>query len=225
MALRKIAVETIVLGATLMFAAVAAPAQSVAPDAAAKAKALKTADSQYVRALCDGTKSERSEALAARSRARDDLEKAITDSASGAPDVQKALDAAAAAGDAANKIAVDPGASDHDKSDAQDKFVKAKADLRDALAKERAGIETRIGHDFDIKLDAPADCPDRPKAAERHKGGSAKSPRAAGDAPRRVREQNESASGGGTVPVSVGIGGGGMSIGIGGGGVGISIGH
>lgn len=226
MAKRAMTGKSIVLGAALFAAAAAASAQTLPPEAAAKAKEFKTADSRYVKALCDGSKSERSDALAARTRARDDLEKVITDSAAQAPEVQKALDAAADAGEAANKIAADPAASDRNKSDAQDKFAKAKADLRDALGKARAGIEAQVGRDFDVKFEPAADCPEQPKAAEHRKGGSAKSARSSGDRPRRVREQNEGASATGGVPVSVGIGGGGgMGIGIGGGGFGISIGR
>jgi hypothetical protein len=92
----------------VMFAgtfAVSASAQTLPPDLTAKAKEFKQADSKYVQALCDGSKSERADAKTARARSQGELEKMIVDTAGTAPDVQKALDVATDAGDAADKVA------------------------------------------------------------------------------------------------------------------------
>ena len=222
----KISHTAIILGAALTGAlAVTAFAQTLPPDATVKAKAFKEADNAYLKSLCNGSKSDRHEALAVRARAEDDLEKTIVDTVRQAPEVQKALDAAADAGEAADKIAASSSASDREKSDAQDKFQSAKADLRAVVTQQRSRIEAQVSHDFDVKFDPAADCPDQPKAAEHHKAAPAKSARSSHERPRRVREQNEGASAGTEVPVSIGIGGGGVGIGVGGGGFGISIGR
>jgi len=211
----KISHTAIILGAALTGAlAVTAFAQTLPPDATVKAKAFKEADNAYLKSLCNGSKSDRHEALAVRARAEDDLEKTIVDTVRQAPEVQKALDAAADAGEAADKIAASSSASDREKSDAQDKFQSAKADLRAVVTQQRSRIEAQVSHDFDVKFDPAADCPDQPKAAEHHKAAPAKSARS-----------NEGASAGTEVPVSIGIGGGGVGIGVGGGGFGISIGR
>jgi uncharacterized membrane protein YgcG len=215
--------KSMVLNAAFAVAAAAASAQTALPsDTAAKAGAFKMADSQYIKALCDGSRSERSDALTARARARDDLERSIVDAAAQTAEVQKALSAAADAGEAADKIAADPGATDRDKSATQDKFRQAKADLQQILAAQRNSMEAKISQDLGVNFEAAGDCPNPPKAAERPKAAPARAVRSSGDGGRQVREQRQSAGSGAPVP-AVTFGGGGLSIG--GGGVSVTFGR
>jgi hypothetical protein len=205
------------LCATFAVLATTVSAQTLPPDAAAKAKDFKIADSQYVKALCDGSKSERSAALAIRTRAKDDLEKVVVDAAAQAPEVQKALDAAADAGEAADKIAADPAATDRDKSAAKDKYEQAKVDLRQILANARSAIEAKVRQDFGINFEAAAsDCPNAPKAVEHRNAAPARSLRASGDGSRQVREQSGGSASGPPLPA---IGGSGLGISVGGFGI------
>lgn len=188
-------------------------------DTAAKARQLKDADKKYVSALCDGSKSERNDAKARRALLQGELDKMLVDAAAQAPDVQKALDAAAASGDAADRVAADPNASDRDKAEAQDKFQKAKGDLRSAIARERSRLETQIGKDFGVRLVALDECPDQPKAAERTHKSARKTSRAREETrrhPARAIEREAPAQARSVSPVGVGF-----SLG----GIGISIGH
>jgi hypothetical protein len=197
--------------------ATAAFAESLSPDAIAKAKAFKEADASYVHALCDGSRSNRDTTRAARKQVEDELEKLIDDIAARAPDVQKALDAAADAGEAASKTAADPNATSIDKAAAQEKFQKAKDALRAAVANQRSLLETQISHDFNVKFEAAAECPEQPKAISRQR----KTPtRAARQSAPRTSEQGAPME---AYPrAGIGVGG----IGIGGfGGVGIIIGR
>jgi hypothetical protein len=211
---RKVALGS----AAICALAVAASAQTLSPDITAKAKELKEADNKYIHVLCDGSKSERNDARTIRARFQTELEKMIVDNAAQAPEVQKALDAATAAGDAVDKIAANPGASDGEKSEAQDKFQKAKADLREAIAKERSRIEAQLGKDAGVTLAARDECPDQPKATERPQKSSTKSARGKSETPRGARVQQSSS---GAAPA----GGGSISFGGGGAGFGVSIGR
>ena len=192
-------------------------AAAQAADMSGKARQLKEADNKYVKALCDGSRSERNDAKATRARFQGELEKMIADAAAQAPDVQKALDAAADAGDAADKVAANPNASDRDKSEAQAKFQKTKGDLRSAIATERARLETQIGKDVGVKLAALDECPDQPKAAERtHKPARrASQAREETRRPARAIEREVPAQAHSVSPVGVGIGLGGIGISIG----------
>jgi len=216
----KLSRNAILLAAALAGApAVPTSAQTLPPDAAVKAKAFKAADTSYVHALCDGSKSDRDEARATRARSVDDLEKAITDIAAQAPDVRKALDAAADAGEAADKVAADRDASDRDKSDAQEKLRAAKASLRDAVASERKRIEAQISQDFSVKFEPTADCPDqpRPKAAERRRSPPEKSVHARRENAAPARGERSAPASTAAAPAS------GFSFGVGGGGGGIGV--
>ena len=197
---------------------VAAPAQAPSPELAAKAKDFKEADNTYLEMLCDGSKARQAEAKATRDRLQSELSKAIADSAALTPSVQKALDAAADAGEAADKTAASGSASDQDKTDAAAKFQKAKSDLRGTLAAERSKIEDQLAKDPGVTLAAKESCPETPKSAasknEKSAGSPAKKHRRAAEA-----ERNAPAS---TV-ITPSFGGGGISIG--GGGMGISIGR
>jgi hypothetical protein len=186
---------------------------TLSADAVAKAKEFKTADAAYVHALCDGSKSERADALAARTRKQSELEKLMVDAAAQTPQVQKALDTAADAGDAADKAAADPTVSATDKAKAKETFQKAKADLKAAVAAQRAQLEAQVSHDYAVKFDTPDSCPDQPKVTRRRTG----SPKSA----RRARGHSGGDQDGGYAPpaASFSVGGGGLSIGIGGGGI------
>jgi len=207
----------------VMFAgtlAVAASAQTLPPDLIAKAKEFKQTDSKYAQALCEGSKSERADTTAARAKSQGELQKMIVDAAGTAPDVQKALDVATAAGDAADQVAANASSSDSDKTAAQSSFVKSKADLRDAVAREKARIEAQLGKDLGITLAARDECPDRPKAATQERNSKASSARREEDKPRQARRVSRQAPAGEAPAVSapaasVGFGGGGLSIGIG----------
>ena len=124
----------------------AASAQVPSPDMAAKAKELKEADNNYVKVLCHGPKTQLADAKSVRDRLQSDLGKAIADAAALTPAVQKALDAAADAGEGADKIATSGSASDQDKAEAAAKFQKAKSDLREALAAERGKLEDPVSY-------------------------------------------------------------------------------
>jgi hypothetical protein len=191
---------------------VAAFAQDLSADAIAKAKAFKEADVSYVHALCDGSRSNRDAARTARKQIEDDLEKLIADMATQAPDVQKALDAAADAGEAADKIAASSSASDRDKSNAHDKFESAKANLRDAVARERSRIEAQISKDFSVKFEPASGCPDQPKAAGHQRSPSAKAAHARSENVVHATQQNPPASAPAALPLGVGIGPGGFGI-------------
>jgi Skp family chaperone for outer membrane proteins len=198
--------------------AVAASAQTLSPDITAKAKELKEADNKYVHALCDGSKSERNDARTIRTRFQTELEKMIVDNAAQAPEVQKALDTATAAGDAVDKIAANPGAGDSEKSESRDKFQKAKTELREAIAKERSRIETQLGKDVGVTLAAHDECPDQPKATERAQKSPTKSARGKGETSRGARVQRSSTD-------AAPAGGGSISFGGGGAGFGVTIGR
>lgn len=187
---------------------------TLSADGVAKAKEFKAADAAYVHVLCDGSKAQRADALAARTRKQSELEKIIVDAAAQTPQVQKALDAAANAGDAADKAAADASTSAADRVKAQDAFQKAKADLKAAVAAQRAQIEAQVSRDYAVKFEAADSCPDQPKAAARK--------RAPAKTARRARQDGGGDQGGAYAPsVSFGIGGGGLSVGVGGGGISI----
>ncbi len=184
----------------------------------ATAKEFKEADAKYVKALCDGSKAQRSETRRTRDNLQGELGKEIADSMASDPAVQKVLDTAAAAGDTADKTAANPAASEKEKADAKAAFEKAKSDLRDVVAKERGRIASQIETQFAVKIAALESCPNEPKAAK------AKSRKVA-HAKRSARHSEEGGGGGG---VSVGGGGAGASFsfgGGGGGGLGVSIGQ
>jgi hypothetical protein len=103
----------------------AASAQVPSPDMAAKAKELKEADNNYVKVLCHGPKTQLADAKSVRDRLQSDLGKAIADAAALTPAVQKALDAAADAGEGADKIATSGSASDQDKAEAHSRLALA----------------------------------------------------------------------------------------------------
>jgi hypothetical protein len=216
----KISSNAIFLAAVLAGPlAATASAQTLVPDVTVKAKVFKAADASYLRVLCDGSHSDRDEARAARAHAEDDLEKAINDAAAQAPDVRKALDGAADAGETAEKVAASPSASDRDKSEAQDKFKVAKTDLRDALAKERKRIEAQISQDFSVKFEPATDCPDRPKAVERRRSPPAKFVHARRETVAPAARERSSPASAAPAPAS------GFSFGVGGGGIGVSVGR
>jgi hypothetical protein len=193
-----------------------ATAQSA--DITTKAKQLKEADNKYVKALCDGSKSERNETKVARVRLQGELEKMIADGAAQAPDVQKALDGATEAGDAADKIAVNPNASDREKANAQAKFEKAKDDLRAELVKERGRIASQLVKEPGVTLTAVESCPDARKSARKEKQKATRRAERRRATPESRREpvgnQNASASARAASPViGVGIGGVGITFG------------
>ena len=199
---------------------VAASADALSPEIAAKAKDFKEADNTYTKLLCDGSKAQQADARSARDRLQADLSKAIADTAALTPSVQKALDVAADAGEAADKMAASGNASAQDKTDAAAKFQKAKGDLREALAAERGKIEDQLAKDPGVTLAAKESCPDIPKSAARKTEKSAGSP---AKRHRRSASSEQYAPASEVVAPAFGMGGGGISIG--GGGVGISIGR
>ena len=199
----------------------AASAQTLPPDLIAKAKEFKQTDSKYAQALCDGSKSERANTTAARAKSQSELQKMIGDAAGTAPDVQKALDVATAAGDAADKVAANASSSDSDKTAAQNMFVKSKADLRDAVTREQARIEAQLGKDPGITLAARDECPDRPKAAAQEHGSKASSARSEEAKPRQASRGSRQAPAGAAPAASAPA----ASVEFGGGGMGISIGR
>jgi hypothetical protein len=188
-------------------------AEGLSPDTIAKAKAFKEADVSYVHALCDGSRSNRDTTRTARKQVEDELEKLIDDIVARAPDVQKSLDAAADAGEAASKTAADPNATSTDKAAAQEKFQKAKDVLRVAVANQRSLLETQISHDFNVKFEAATDCPEQPKTTSRQRS-----------VPARAAHRSAPQTGAQGAPVEAypraGIGGvGGVAIGVGGFGI------
>ena len=202
--------------------AVAASADALSPEITAKAKDFKAADNTYLKMLCDGSKAQQADAKTTRDRLQGDLSKAIADSAALTPSVQKALDAAADAGEAADKTAANGSASDQDKADAAAKFQKAKADLREALAAERSKIEDQLAKDPGVTLAAKEVCPETPKSAASKNQKSARSP---AKRHRSASSSDQNAPANAVVAPSFGMGGGGMSIGGGGGGISIGIGR
>ena len=161
--------QAVVAAALMGVLAVAASAQAPSPEIAAKAKDFKEADSTYLKMLCDGSKAQQADAKSTRERLQSDLSKAIADAAALTPSVQKALDAAADAGEAADRVAASGSASAQDKSDAAAKFQKAKGDLREALAAERSKIEDQLAKDPGVTLAAksPARTSPNPLRAKR----------------------------------------------------------
>lgn len=199
----------------LAFSGYRAQAQELPAATIAKAKEFKAADNQFIKVLCDGPKAERGEAKATRERLQDELGKAIGDSVAQSPTVQKALDIAADAGEASNRIAASTDASAQAKADAKAKFEKTRDELREIAAKERDRIETQLGKDYGVKLAARELCPDEASSTEK--------PAKTKVAKKRRSRSNAAAEGGqGAAPAgsaSFSFGGGG------GGGVGISIGR
>ncbi len=190
----------------------AAQAQELPAATIAKAKEFKAADTRFIKVLCEGPKAERSEAKTTRERLLDELGKAIGDTVAQATGVQKALDIAADAGDASNRVAASADASAQAKADAKAKFEKTKDELREIAAKERERIETQLGKDYGVKLAARESCPDEPNAAE-------KSTKTKVAKKRRSRSNAAAEGGQGAAPA------GSASFSFGGGGMGISIGR
>jgi hypothetical protein len=155
--------------------------RDLAPEVAAKAKDLKQADATYLKALCDGSKKEREEAKSARNGAQEKLGVAIIDDAVLAPEVQKLLATATAAGDAAGKTAANANASEQEKADAQAKFTQAKGALGDAGVKEIKRMQGQVEKEFGLTLAAREECPEEPKKADEEQKAK----------PRVVRNRNE----------------------------------
>jgi len=146
-----------------------AHAQALPAEVTAKAKELKEADNKYIKALCDGSKAERSAARTVRERLQGELIKVIGNVAVQSSDVQKALDVASDAGDIADKVAANKSATDREKAEAQAKFQVSKNDLQETVAKARTQIEAQLGKYPGVTLAARDDCPDKPKNAEKAK--------------------------------------------------------
>lgn len=183
------------------------------PELIGKASELKQANSQYLKALCNGgSTAEREQTKTVRDGVRGELDKMISSGIDRSPDVQHALDAAADAGSAAAKLASDPKATEQDKAAASVKFQKAKDNLRDAVAKENARIQLQLTKQIGVALAARDTCDNTAAATENkpsNKQATAPRRRAA-SAPSDNRPG--SAAPAPSLPVGVGIGIGGVGI-------------
>ncbi|HLH94082.1 MAG TPA: hypothetical protein VKW08_03100 [Xanthobacteraceae bacterium] len=206
-----------------------ASAQStLSPTLVSKAKAFKDVDDKYRLALCNGSQSDRDQSKGARDYVQNDLQQQIADEVAASPLVQKALDAAAAAGDAAQKVAAAPGASDQEKAAAADRFQQAKSELKDVAAREKIFVEAELGKDYGVTFAALDACPGKPTVAAHDAAPAASAkPKAKVPEKKQVAQQRAAApksagstTGGNaqapTPSVNIGLGGGGGSISFGG---------
>jgi hypothetical protein len=130
-----------------------------------KAKAFKDVDDKYRLALCGGSQSERDQSKGARDYVQSDMQQQIAADVTASPLVQKALDAAAAAGESAQAVAATPGATDQDKAAAAARFLQAKSELKDVAAREKVFVESELGKDYGVIFAAPDGCPGKPVLA------------------------------------------------------------
>jgi hypothetical protein len=193
---------------------------ALSADVMAKAQELKQADVSYLKALCDGSKTERVQSKDNRAGALDGLNKAIANDATLSPEIQKLLDVAAEAGDASDKVAASTQASDKEKADALAKFNQARLALREAVAKEKDRIAAQVGKNIGISLAPREDCP----GAAKNAGDNQNSKKVVREQPERRRVAPPSGAANAPAPnIGIGVGGGGLGIGIG--GVGVTIGR
>jgi hypothetical protein len=198
-----------------------ATAGALAPEVVAKAQEFKQANSQYLKALCEGgSTAEREQTKAARDGLREAMGKLISAGIDRSPEVQRTLDAATEASAAADKLGADPKASDQDKAAARARFEKAKDELRDAVKKETDRIEMQIAKDTGVALAARDGCPnevrDVPVSRPAKTRTTARRGRtyqaAAGPAAARATPAPAAAP---SAPVGITFGGGGLGISIG----------
>jgi hypothetical protein len=150
------------------FASAYAAAQAVlSPTLVTKAKEFKDIDTRYRQAVCNGEQSTRDQSKGVRDYLQIEIQKLIANEVTSSALVQKALDAASAAGDAADKIANTIGSSDQEKSAAETKFQVAKKELHDIAAREKAYIESELSRSYGVSFAQLDNCPDRPKSAVR----------------------------------------------------------
>jgi hypothetical protein len=220
-----------VIGA-LPCGAPAAAQSALSPAVVIKAKAFKDIDDRYRQALCGGKPSERDQSKGVRDYLQNDLQQLIANDVTSSPLVQKALDAAAAAGDAADKAASDPNATDQEKTAAAARFQQAKSELHDVAAREKAWIESELGKSYGVSFAAPEACSGKPTVAAREPEPVAK-PRARtkSQQPRTATAQKAAApapAAASSAPAfspSISFGGGSGSISFGGSGGSVTFGH
>jgi hypothetical protein len=198
-----------------------ATAGALAPEIVAKVRDFKQANSQYLKALCEGgSTAEREQTKAARDGLRDEIAKLISAGIDRSPEVQRTLDAATEASVSADRLGADPKASDQDKAAAKARFEKAKDQLRAAVAAETSRIELQIAKEIGVALAARDGCPDAVKNAQERRPDNPRTATrrnrtyraASAPAERRATSAPAAAP---SAPVGITFGGGGLGISIG----------
>jgi hypothetical protein len=217
------------LGSIALSTTYAVAQNSLSPTLVAKANEFKDVDTKYRQALCNGEQSIRDKSKGVRDYLQSEIQKLIANDVTASPFVQKALDAASAAGDAADKIANTPGSSDQDKSAAETKYQQAKNELREIATREKAYIESELGRSYGVNFVQPDNCPERPKRAAQEDEKPRKSSRRTERRQTRAAQRSAPAAASGAaapaITPSINVGGGSSSFSLSGSGGSVTFGR